>query len=139
MAAATITRLPLKETLSTVALPLAAQHVYGGTRACWDTSTGTIKKAAVGSTTLVPIGIFEQDADNTAAGAPYVNVILDREIMCQWFDNDGTNTVVAANLGGTVYLTDDHTVGNLSTGNSAAGRAWKLDTVKGVLVQLTTL
>ena len=129
--------MPRRETISTYAFPLAAQHVFKGGGACYDTAAlGSVKKAAAGSATLVAIGTFEQDMDNSAgaAGALSVLVRLQSEVQATWFENAG-NITIAANLFGTAYWSDDHTVTATSTSNSASGRIWDVDPIKGVLVE----
>lgn len=137
MAALTQARMTRETRAKHMSLPLAAgQKVWQGGIACWDTSTGTVKKGAA-STTLVKIGQFDDSIDNSAGtGSVFINVNLDRELVAQWYDNaTGANAVAAANQGSDVYIQDDHTVTTASAGNSKAGRVWAVDTVKGVLVQ----
>lgn len=108
------------------------EQVYKGGLACLDTSTGLVAKGFV-STTLLPIGLFHEDS--AAASPKTVLVDLFREIQAAWFVNDGT--VVAADIGGLAYITDDQTVSNTDAVNtkSTLGRVWAIDTVKGVLVE----
>ena len=117
-----------------IELPGTAQTVYKGGVACWDTSTGLVAKAAT-SATMVPIGVFTEDATVAAGGT--VVIELFRELHARWMANDGTDTVVAANLGTLCYLKDDQTVTKTDATNtqSVAGRIWKIDSVKGVLVE----
>lgn len=125
------------DTLFQVALPIAAQHVYLNSAACYDTAAlGSLKKAAAGSATLVPIGVFKEEKDNSggSAGALSALVELQHEIRCYWFENAG-NITLASNLFGLCYWADDHTVTATSTGNSVAGRIWDVDAAKGVLVE----
>lgn len=120
------------------AIPLllaAAQKVFQGGIACGDTSTGTVKKAAA-STTLVRIGEFTENVDNSA-GATSVQVLvdLDHEVVGRWYANDtGANAISAADLFNDVYMLDDQTVTKASSGTSKAGRAWAVDSNLGVAV-----
>ena len=137
MAALTTKRGTKNEVLKTVSLPLATgQTVFQGGMACYDTAaTGAVKKGAV-STTLVRIGNFAESADNSAGNAPSVLVKLEREVFADWYDNaTGAGAVLATDIFGTAYIVDDHTVTRTSTGASAAGRIWDVDSVKGVLVE----
>lgn len=139
MANLTISRSPAStyETLSTISLPLAVQHVYKNGGACYDTSAlGSVKKAAGGSATLIAIGLFDEDMDNSggSAGSLSVLVKLQREIRCFWFENGG-NITLASNLFGLAYWSDDHTLTATSTSNSIAGRIWDVDATKGVLIE----
>lgn len=135
MANLTQSRMPRKDTLKHVALPQAAQQVYKGGAACYDTGAlGSVKKAAA-SATLVPIGIFSEDSNNTgAAGSVSVLVELQREITVTWFENAG-NITLAANLFGPCYFVDDHTVSATVGTNAPAGRVWDVDPIKGVAVE----
>lgn len=141
MAALTQKRMTRFDTLRTVSIPLASgQTVYQGGKACYDTGAlGSVKKAAV-STTLVPLGEFAENADNSAGNSPRVMVKLDREIYAQWYDNvTGANAITTSNLFGSAYFVDDHTVTSASAGASVAGRIWDVDALKGVLVENTAL
>lgn len=123
-------------------LPLGASKLaYRGGRACIDTSTGYVVPAVAGSATLIPIGYFDETVDNSSgsAGDLSVNVRLEKEISVGWWNNDTGTAVVATDLGKTCYLKDDQTVTMSSTGNSAAGRVWAVDTTDGVAVQVTTV
>lgn len=124
--------------LNSVALPLAgSQSVFQGGMACADTATGTVKKGAAANANLIAIGEFGQTFDNSASTATVqVLVILNKEIVCRWYDNaTGANAVLSTDLFSTaVYILDDHTVTKASSGNSAAGRVWAVDSVKGVAV-----
>lgn len=140
MAALTQKRMTRFDTLKTVSLPLATQTVYQGGIACYDTGAlGSVKKGASGSATLVKIGEFAENADNSGGNAPRVLVKLDREVFAQWYDNStGGNALTTSNIFGLAYIADDHTVTSSSSGNSVAGRVWDIDTVKGVLVEKLT-
>lgn len=101
--------------------------------ACLD-ANGEITIAAEG-TGLVPIGLF--DEDKTGDGTITVRVRLFREIILHWFENDGTNTVVAADIGGPCYLDGANSVGNVASGRSLAGTVWGVSATYGVLVRVT--
>lgn len=135
MANLTQSRMPRRETISTYAFPMAAQQVYKGSAACYDTAAlGSVKKAAA-TATLVPIGVFEEDALNSgAAGSVSVLVRLQNEVNATWFENAG-NISLAANLFGPCYFVDDHTVSATVGTNGPAGRIWDVDPIKGVLVE----
>jgi hypothetical protein len=131
----TQSRTPRRDTLSTVALPLAAQQVYKGGCAGYDTAAlGSVKKAAA-LATFVPIGVFEEDMLNSgAAGSVSVLVRLQNEVQVTWFENAG-NITLAANLFGVAYFTDDHTVSATVGTNGPGGRIWDVDPIKGVAVE----
>lgn len=60
------------------------------------------------------------------AGADGALPIEVEEGIFKWA-NDGGDPVVAADMGATVYITDDQTVSHTATGKSAAGKAIQLD------------
>jgi len=140
MAALTTKRMTRSDAFRTISLPLAAQAVFQGGIACYDTSAyGSVKKGASGSQTLVKIGEFAENADNTAAGSPRVLVKLDKELFGQWYDNaTGAAAVTAAAIFNLAYILDDHTVTITAGTNSCAGRIWDVDAIKGVLVEKAT-
>lgn len=106
---------------------------YKGGIACIDLSTGKVEPGHA-ETDLFVIGVFAETVDATSAEAQ-VNVNLSKEIEVEWFVNSGSNPVVTANIGSLCYVEDDQTVGNSSSGNSVAGRAWKISTTDGVAVE----
>jgi hypothetical protein len=118
-----------------MALAAKNEAVWKGGLACFDTSTGLVAKGFA-STTLIPIGTF---ADDSAAAANKTVVVeLFRELEAIWMVNaGGGDAVAAANIGGLAYIRDDNTVGVDDDTNtlSVMGRVWKIDTVKGVLVE----
>lgn len=119
------------EKISRMSLLLAAgQKVFKNTSAVGDTSTGTVKKAAP-STTLVGLGVFNQDLDNSAGGSSVpvdVNFLKEKTILYRV--NDGT--ITAANLFSNCYYLDDQTVSATSAAHSVAGMILVVDAVKGV-------
>lgn len=121
--------------LNTVTLPGKTEQVYKGGIACWDTSTGLVAKAFV-SVNLVPIGYYVQDQLTAASGT--VTIELFHEVRGVWFTNaTAGDAVVAATLGGLVYLLDDQTVAQNDATNtrSVFGRCWKIDPNMGVFVE----
>lgn len=107
---------------------------FAGGIACLDTSDGVVRPAA-SATTQIPIGIFQEDVDNTsgADGDLSVNVALFREVKGRWFVNDpGGGAVAAAHVGQDCFLLDDQTVTMTATGASKAGRVWAVATRDGV-------
>lgn len=136
----TTPRTPKSQSISQIDYVLTSgQTAYSGHMACLDTSTGKVTPGQA-STTLVPIGTFYGvlggDSGLLGDGTKTVNVKFPNGIECLWFDNDSGSPVLAANLGSECYIKDSHTVTMNSTGNSKAGRVIKLDTLKGVCVQL---
>jgi hypothetical protein len=118
----------------TIGLACTNQQVYQGGIACFDTSTGLVAKAAA-STTMIPIGVFTED--KLVTGNAEVVIELFRELEAAWFTNSAAAACVTANIGSLVYLEDDQTIRNTdnANANSVAGRLWKIDTTKGVLVE----
>lgn len=120
---------------SNIELAAKNEAVFQGGIACFDTSTGLVAKGFA-STTLIPIGKFIEDS--AAAANKRVVVDLFREVSAVWMKNaGGGDAVLAANVGGLAYLRDDETVGADDDTNtlSVFGRIWKVDSVKGVLVE----
>ena len=134
MTALTSKRASRTKSFTTIELAHAAEQVYQGGIACFDTSTGKVTKAKA-STTLHPIGLYVED--QLAADGDLVLVRLFEEVHAIWRANDGTDTVVAGDVGGLCYLVDDQTVANADATNtrSVAGRVWAIDSAKGVLVE----
>ena len=118
-----------------ITLPSTAQQVYKGGTACLDTSTGLVAKGTA-STTLFPIGTYVEDALVPASGS--VTVELFRELRAIWFVNStSTDQITQTECGSNCYIVDDQTVAKTSNSNarSIAGRVWRVDPVKGVLVE----
>jgi hypothetical protein len=136
MSALTQARMTRETRFKHKAFPMAASTKgFQGAIACIDSSGNLTIGAA--STTLLKIGEFDETVDNSAgaAGALSGLVKLDREVVGQWYDNDTTSAVAAANVGADCFILDDHTVTTNSSGHSKAGRVWQVDSVKGVLVE----
>jgi hypothetical protein len=114
-----------------------AQTAEKGEVACIDTATGFLAIAAAGVGTLRPIGHFD-DGDSTITGdqVTKVRVRLFDEITVHWLDNNGGDTVLAADVGGLCYLLGVSEVGRTAGTNSVAGRVWALNTQYGVAVEM---
>jgi hypothetical protein len=96
--------------------------------------TGGEVRPATSTPNELSIGLFFEDKDATSA-AKTVTVELHREIYCEWRENaTSTDAIVAGDIGKLCYFADDQTVGILS-GRTIAGRIWKVDSTKGVLVE----
>jgi hypothetical protein len=120
---------------SGIELPGKVEQVYQGGRACVDTSTGLVAKAFI-STTLIPIGVFTENQLTTSG--QNVHITLDREVVARWYANSASaDLITTADLMKDVYIVDDQTVAKTSNSStrSVAGRVWKIDSVKGVLVE----
>lgn len=92
--------------------------------------------AAPGSTAtgLIAVGRAKKTVDNTSGANGDLSIEVEEGIF-KWA-NAGGDAVVAADVGSTVYITDDQTVNHTSTGKSAAGKVTQLDT-DGVWVRTT--
>jgi hypothetical protein len=139
MAALTQARMTRETRSKTRQLSLAAgQKVFAGGRACFDTSVQAVVKAVSGSATLVGIGEFAENVDNSAGGSAVgVLVSLDHEVVTRWYDNATGGAAIGASQLYTdlCYFLDDHTVTNSASGNSKAGRVWSFDTTNGVEIE----
>lgn len=114
----------------------AGQKVLKNTTVAGDTTTGTVKKGASGSATLIFLGVANEAIDNTAGGSSVeldVNFIRERKLL--WRVNDGT--ISAANVFSNCYLKDNQSVTLTATSNSLCGMILKVDSIKGVLVAVT--
>lgn len=116
-------------------LPGTNQQVYAGGLACWNTATGLVAKGAA-STTMIPIGTFAEDKAVPSGGTVLVDLF--EEITCIWMKNSGTDACDTAGI--LCYIEDDETVRKTDNTNacSVAGRVWKIDATRGVLVQFRT-
>jgi len=103
-----------------------------GQIACIDTADGSLTVAAV-STTLIPIGWFEQSF--TGDGVKVMSVKLFAEIEVQCMVASATGAPVDADVGKICYLRATPEVSTTATSSSVAGRIWKVDT-QGVWVQM---
>lgn len=103
-----------------------------GEMACLDTSTGALTPGA-GSTTLLPVGYFEQDL--IGDGTLTVRVRMFREMVGHWFANDAGAPVLSSDIGSEVYILDSKTVTKTSASKSKAGRVWSVSTRYGVLIE----
>src|SRR5689334_18599001 len=120
-----------------MALPSTAEQVYQGGLACFDKSTGLVKKGAA-STTLVPIGRYREDQLVASGGT--ANVEFFRPLKAMWFANSTAGDLIAqTECGSTCFVVDDQTVAKTNGTNtrSVAGLVWKVDATKGVLVELS--
>lgn len=76
------------------------------------------------ATSLIAVGRAKKTSVNSGAdGAVEVEV---EEGIFKWA-NAGGDPILAANVGATVYITDDQTVNITATGKSAAGKCVRLD------------
>jgi len=127
-------RLPASEKAALEHPLTTAAVAERGKMACLDTSTGYLALGAT-STTLRPIGYFDEDA--TGDETTNVRVRLFDEIRVHWWANDtGGTPVVAADVGSLCYVLDDSTVTGDATGASSAGRVWGTNATNGVAVEM---
>lgn len=130
MSALTGTRVVLvgEATIKRASFPLAAgAKAFEGGLACIDTGAyGALKQGAV-STTLIPVGWWMANLDNTAGGSSVpIGVELFKEHFLSYWDSVASGgTVTAANLFQPLYIASDHELTTTSTGASIAGRLWK--------------
>ena len=97
-------------------------------------SAGYAKPGAAAAS-LVAIGRAKKTIDNSAGADGDLEVEVE-EGMFWWGNNAaGSDAVVAADIGQTVYIEDDANVCHTSTSKSAAGKAVRLSTTLGVLVK----
>lgn len=106
---------------------------FKGGRAALNTSGKVVPATSVAG--LLPIGVFAETVDATAADAP-VQVDLEREVVLEYFANATAGDAIAAtDIGSTAYMFDDQTVCITAAGRSVAGRIWDVDALKGIGVE----
>lgn len=83
--------------------------------------------AAPGATATgrIAVGRALKTVDNSAGADGALDVEVEEGIF-KWA-NSGTDAVVAADVGATVWIEDDQTVSHTTTGKSAAGKVTRLD------------
>jgi hypothetical protein len=138
MSALTASRLTKQVVSAGMSLLSTPEQTYAGGACGFDTSTGLVKKWAA-STTIIPLGTYSEDKLVTSGGSVHVN--FPSEFRLQWFANSAsTDTITQTEVGSNCYIVDDQTVAKTSNSSarSIAGRVFKVDTVKGVLVKLAT-
>lgn len=124
-------------------LPVAAATIiYSGAAVMIDGSGNATPGAAAGTNNaLVVAGIAEETVDNSAgsAGDLYVRVKACDDESAFGFNNHGSATVVAADIGKLAHLSDDNTVANAASGTTRpiAGHIHSIDDDDG-LVYVTT-
>lgn len=112
-------RLIQYKTISRLVLALKnAASAEKGNIACIDTADGSLVPGAV-STTLVPIGLFEDTL--TGDGTTTIGVKLFKEWQCGMFVNASSGPVAAANRMQVCYLHSAFEVSMTATGKSKAG------------------
>ena len=112
--------------------PLAAgQHAHQGATACGKPSLNACVEATSGDSTLIMLGVFAEDVDNSAGNATTpVNVDFLYERTILWRSNDGT--VSAATCFHPAYQLDNQTVTSTPGSNAVAGTILEVDPVLGV-------
>lgn len=106
---------------------------FKGGRAALNTSGKVVPATSVAG--LLPIGVFAETVDATAADAP-VQVDLEREVVLEYFANATAGDAIAAtDIGSMAYMFDDQTVCITPAGRSVAGRIWDVDALKGIGIE----
>ncbi|MCK4911808.1 MAG: hypothetical protein KAR83_09200 [Thermodesulfovibrionales bacterium] len=110
-----------------------AKKVYAGALVALD--SGGFATPGATATTLLGLGRAEAQADNTSGSDGDITVEVRKGVFR--FDNDGTDTVAASDIGSDCYIVDDQTVAsNDGTGTrSIAGKVFDVD-ASGVWVNI---
>lgn len=133
---------PLRqETWSRRAFKLpTGKTAYKGGIAVYDQSVGKCIPAETGAgqTDLFMLGLFYETVANASGADLDVVVNLKKEVRVTWMKNDGTNPVLATDLGKDIYAVDDQTVSisSATSTRSVIGKAWALDATLGVAVEM---
>ena len=138
MAALTSKRAVKVITATTIDLAATAStQFYQGAAVGLDTATGLVDNMQA-STTLIPIGRVVRDK-LTGSGAQTLSVKLDKELKAVYYANSGSQALAASDVGALVFFEDDQTVSKTDQGGSLslAGRMWRFDSAKGILVENT--
>lgn len=89
-------------------------------------SAGYAKPGAA-ATGLIAVGRAKKTVDNSSGGDGALWIEVEEGIF-KWGNNAaGSDAVVAADVGATVYIEDDYNVCHTGTGKSAAGKVAQLD------------
>lgn len=104
---------------------------YQGGIACLEISSGKVV-AGTAAAGLLFLGHFSKNADASDADVP-CHVRFPVEVRATWYANSEDDEVTE--VGSLCYIEDDETVSSDSTATSVAGRVWKLDDARGVLVE----
>ena len=110
----------------------ASTAIYEGAMVALKTTSGhTYAQPAATATGLTIVGVAPGTADNSLGAAGAINV--DAQTGVFLMDIDATDAVTAADIGATVYATDDHTICKTSASStkSAAGTLWDIDAATG--------
>lgn len=113
-----------------------AEVAEKGHMACIDTASGEVKPGQE-STTLVPVGYFEENL--VGDGSKKVRVRLFKEKRLHWWENDtNPDDVVAADIMKVCYIKDSKTVSasDAAGTRSVAGIVWGVHSTHGVLVEM---
>ena len=110
-----------------------AKKIYAGALVALDASGFATPGAT--ATTLTGLGRAEAQADNSSGSDGDITVEVTKGVFR--FDNDGTDTVAASDIGSDCYIVDDNTVAsNDGTGTrSSAGKVFDVD-ASGVWVKI---
>lgn len=103
-------------------LPVAAgEKIFHGALVVTDAGYA---KAGVVDTGLVTWGKADETVDNTDGLDGYVEIAVHISNGCRdfYWDNDESDPVTQAHVGGPCYVFDDHTVSSDSSGTSEAGK-----------------
>lgn len=107
----------------------------GGYAAPGATATGRVAVGRAKRSTDTT-GIADGGIPKDLSGNSYSQALVEIEEGTFKWANSGSDPVVAADVGATVWIEDDQTVSHTTTGKSAAGKCVKLD-ADGVWVETT--
>ena len=121
-------------------LPLGGSFkAYKGGAAVGDPTNHVVRPATSGTNNFVPLGIFAETIDNSAATTGGATMLCDVDFLKEktvlWRANAG-NITAAGNLFGPCYYLDDQTVTATAGSNTKAGTVLAVDSVLGVAFEV---
>lgn len=109
--------------------PVAAStKIFAGALVCASTAAAFVTKGAT-ATTLRPVGVAEELADNSAGANGAINVKVRRDGWFRFANSASGDAITLADVGADCYIVDDATVAktNGSSSRSIAGKVRDVD------------
>lgn len=106
----------------------AAKKIYAGTIVALDTADGNRAKPGATATTLIAVGIAQEQADNSAGADAAIKVKVRRGVF-RLGNSSAGDAITLADIGADCYIVDDQTVAKTSGSStrSIAGKVVNVD------------